>query len=456
MAPCSNDQRSRIIYASSLAGALPTRTMAILRSGSGSVSSESQLRSLFLVMALARAWHQIIDDPRSVAGYFCILLPAALPVPKFLGVGSHRSNRPHLGPCAGGCVGLAPRARERAGRIFRRKRGLPWRYESMSAVTRPRVLCLPTGPDEYAAAVVRALASVADVDFILPRPMLDRYRDDLPATVRLHPVHWPRHRDPRNLLLLARIAWIVQRRKPDVIHFLGDSVTWLVLALPFIRCPIVVTVHDVHYHPGDTQSRRVPMATVRRLRRAADALIVHGDGLNVRPRGHGGGTALPHPRGRASSAGSPGSPCPSSRPPAPARRSGTNGPLFRPRSWPTRDSGLLIEASDESSGDARQRAVRGGRPRSRPGTVARMSSRRRSWFEVRDRYVPDDEMAQLLLDADCSSCPIWRLRKVALPHWPQAPPCPSSRQTSANSAVSSRNSGSVGWWPSTHLRLQAL
>ena len=54
----------------------------------------------------------------------------------------------------------------------------------MYVAHRPRVLCLPTGPDEYAAAVVRALAGAADVEFILPEPMLDRYRDDLPAGVQ--------------------------------------------------------------------------------------------------------------------------------------------------------------------------------------------------------------------------------------------------------------------------------
>ena len=39
----------------------------------------------------------------------------------------------------------------------------------MSLGKRPRILCLPTGPDEYAVAVVRALAAVADVTFVLPR-----------------------------------------------------------------------------------------------------------------------------------------------------------------------------------------------------------------------------------------------------------------------------------------------
>lgn len=126
----------------------------------------------------------------------------------------------------------------------------------MSDDWRPRILCLPTGPDEYAVAVVRALAAVAEITFVLPKAMLARYRDDLLPTVRVLPVRWPRHRDPRNLLLVATLARIVWRTKPDVIHFLGDSVTWLLLALPFIRCPIVVTVHDVRYHPVASVARK--------------------------------------------------------------------------------------------------------------------------------------------------------------------------------------------------------
>ena len=268
----------------------------------------------------------------------------------------------------------------------------------MSLAVRPRVLCMPTGPDEYAVAVVRALATAADVVFVLPENLLLRYRDDLPPTVQLHPLRWRRHRDPRCLSSVAAFAGIVRRTKPDVIHFLGDSVTWLVLALPFLRSPLVVTVHDVHYHPGDTQSRRVPMATIQLLRRAAHALIVHGEGLAADLAATGvappaGIHVVEHPV--------------LDRQVRLARRLGLRrrpddgAPvvLFFGRVMAYKGLGLLIEASDRvvrSVPDARFVVAGQGPDLER----LRAELARRPWFEVRDRNVPDSEVAQLFLDAD--------------------------------------------------------
>ena len=263
----------------------------------------------------------------------------------------------------------------------------------------PRVLCLPTGPDEYAGAMVRALASEAEVEFVAPVPFLKCYGDDLPAAVRTHPLSWPRHRDPRNLALLRRISRVVRDTTPDVIHFLGDSVVWLVLALPFLRrLPLVVTVHDVDYHPGDTQSRTVPMATIQILRRAADAIIVHGEGLRrellktcIAPPCGVHVTAHPvldrhvrlaHRLGLKS-------------------RTDDNRPtvLFFGRIVSYKGLGLLIEASDHvAKACPGVRFVVAGQGPDLACWRAALAAR--SWFEVRDRYIPDAEAAQLFLDAD--------------------------------------------------------
>ena len=269
----------------------------------------------------------------------------------------------------------------------------------MSSSDRPRVLCLPTGPDEYSVAIARALASEAQVHFVAPRPLIERYRDDLPTGLTLHPLRWPRHRDPRNLALVARILRLVRAVRPDVVHFLGDSVVWLVLGLPALRrLPLVVTVHDVHYHPGDVQSRTVPMATVRLLRRAADALIVHGPDLRaellatgVRPRA--GAHVISHPvldrhRRLAEYAGL-------------ARSASAGAPriLFFGRMMAYKGLGLLVEASDRvaaSCPDARFVVAGRGPDLDR----WRRQLAVRPWFEVRERDIPDLEVAQLFLDAD--------------------------------------------------------
>lgn len=212
---------------------------------------------------------------------------------------------------------------------------------------RRRVACIANGPDEYAAATVRALAASADVLVIGADAWVARYEGDLPRAVTRAAVPWPRHRDPRGLVL----AWRVVRRlgtfDPDVVHFLGDNVFWLLLALPWLRrWPLVVTVHDVVYHPGDNQSSRVPMATVRRLRQAATAAIVHGRGLaaqlastGVRPAA--GIHVLPHLLlDRLARRERPAEPCSA----GPAASGSTLRLLFFGRVMAYKGLGVLVEA----------------------------------------------------------------------------------------------------------------
>jgi glycosyltransferase involved in cell wall biosynthesis len=164
------------------------------------------------------------------------------------------------------------------------------------------------------------------------------------------------------------------------------------------RWPLVVTVHDVAYHPGDVQSRTVPMPTVRRLRHAARAVIVHGSGLRkellatgVRPPA--GVHAVAHPvldrhvrLGRRLGLES-------------QRVDGRRRILFFGRVMAYKGLHLLIEASDHVVTDHPDvRFVVAGRgpelDRLRP------ELERRPWFELHDRYIPDEEVAQLFLDAE--------------------------------------------------------
>lgn len=273
----------------------------------------------------------------------------------------------------------------------------------MSAARRLRVLCLPTGPDEYAVAMVRALSTAAEVTFAVPTVMMARFADELAAVARLDEARWPRHRDPRNLLLVARILRLVRQTRPDVLHFLGDSVFWLALLLPFLRgLPKIVTVHDVTFHPGDVASRTVPTTTIRMLRHAADALIVHGPGLRQDLIASGVGHAadvhvVAHPvldrHARLARR-------------LALQRSGAAGPcvLFFGRVMAYKGLDLLIAASDRIAirfPDIRF-IVAGTGPdlqRLRPALAAR------PWFEVRDRYVGDEETAQLFCDADILALP---------------------------------------------------
>ena len=267
-----------------------------------------------------------------------------------------------------------------------------------------RVTCLLTGSVDYAIAIAEALAPFHDVELIAPADLVARHAGDVDPRLRLVPIPWPRHRSLANLALLARLRVHLARRRPQVLHFVGDSVVWLVLALPFLRrYPLVVTVHDVDYHPGDVQSRRVPMRLVQRLRRSATALIVHGEGLrrDLASRGLAppAGIHVVHhlvlmryvrlarAQGMSSASGD-----------------GTYRVLFFGRVMAYKGLAVLIAAADLVVEDRPhvRFVVAGTGPeldRLRP------ELERRPWFDVRDRFVPDDEVSQLFVDADIIALP---------------------------------------------------
>ena len=215
-------------------------------------------------------------------------------------------------------------------------------------------------------------------------------------------------------MLARRIITRLRGFAPDVVHFLGDSVLWLLLALPWLRrFPLVVTVHDVVYHPGDVQSRRVPIASVRRFRRAADALIVHGQGLRdaliatgVRPPG--GVHVVAHPildrharlagfgPGRAPATSTPSSPA--------ASTNDAQRLLFFGRAMAYKGLAVLVEAAEQLV--ARHPAVRlviaGAGPEL--DRLAPMLERQ-PWVELHRGYVPDEAVADLFHAADAVILP---------------------------------------------------
>jgi hypothetical protein len=129
-----------------------------------------------------------------------------------------------------------------------------------------RVVCLQTGPLDYCVEFAAAAARRVELPLIGAAAELEPIRDQLPAELALAPLPWPRHRSLANLRLLRDVLARIRDHRPAVVHFLGDSTLWLNLALPFLRhLPRVVTIHDVHLHPGDVQSRRVPRRAQRRV-----------------------------------------------------------------------------------------------------------------------------------------------------------------------------------------------
>lgn len=142
------------------------------------------------------------------------------------------------------------------------------------------ILLLATTTADYSIEYANALAGRVRLTLLAPETLLGPYVSVLDGRIELHLLRWPRHRSLRNPLFLVRLVALIRRLRPDVVHFLAEGVTWLALITPALRgYGLVTTMHDVSYHPGDHESRRVPRRFADWLVGQSDRVIVHGDAL---------------------------------------------------------------------------------------------------------------------------------------------------------------------------------
>jgi glycosyltransferase involved in cell wall biosynthesis len=153
--------------------------------------------------------------------------------------------------------------------------------ECKAADDRLRVVLIAPYSVDYAYAFATAVASGADLLALMPRAFVASRSPPSSPNLTICPVDWPpRHRNPRNPAFVLTLLRIIRRYKPDIIHVLQEKNVWLNLLMPFLgNVPVVTTVHDVEYHPGDTTSQNVPCWCPRLFIRQSDAIIVHGAGL---------------------------------------------------------------------------------------------------------------------------------------------------------------------------------
>ncbi|MDH3663582.1 MAG: glycosyltransferase family 4 protein [Alphaproteobacteria bacterium] len=143
-----------------------------------------------------------------------------------------------------------------------------------------RIACVQSFPIDYCLDYVNAIASIGEVDFLASNRALADRDVYLDPRVRLTRLAWPRHRSLANIGLLRQMTQVIRARDVDLVHFLGDDVTWLNL-LPYLigRRPTVITVHDAEPHPGDTESGMMPRFVINRFNSGATRLIVHGENI---------------------------------------------------------------------------------------------------------------------------------------------------------------------------------
>ncbi len=127
---------------------------------------------------------------------------------------------------------------------------------------------------DYAVEYARTVTGFCDVTVCLPESASDEQKSYVDGLVDLRPIAWPRHRDVRNLRHVGEVRRLIKHKQPDIVHFLSDHVVWLNLVAALERTrSVVATVHDLDLHPGDTQSGKIPRWCVNWLRRSADAVV---------------------------------------------------------------------------------------------------------------------------------------------------------------------------------------
>ncbi len=143
-----------------------------------------------------------------------------------------------------------------------------------------KVLLIGGEPVDYTLAFANGLAAHAEVTLILPKRRFEALQSSIDPSITLHMLDWPRHSSLSNPAFMWRLTRLIHAEKPDVIHLLSNTVLWLNLAVPFWRrFPLVTTVHDVSLHPGDRDTAVLPAWSPRLMARQSDDLVVHGETL---------------------------------------------------------------------------------------------------------------------------------------------------------------------------------
>jgi glycosyltransferase involved in cell wall biosynthesis len=252
---------------------------------------------------------------------------------------------------------------------------------------------------DYSTEYANALAKRGRVTLLAPVNSFAQVTRFLDKTVDLRLLNWPRHRSPSNFLFLFRLWRLIESIRPDIVHFLAEGVIWLSFLAPIASAKygIVTTMHDVEYHPGDHESHRVPRWFVNRLLNHSDKVIVHGarlraDAERCYPELRGRIEILPHliirrylliaEEHRLRRCDDP-----------------RINILFFGRIYSYKGLDVLIKCiSIVAQHIDNFRVIIAGQGENMENYLKMMSDP--SLFEVRNRYIPDLEAAQLFTDAD--------------------------------------------------------
>ncbi|MBX5083513.1 glycosyltransferase family 4 protein [Rhizobium lentis] len=143
-----------------------------------------------------------------------------------------------------------------------------------------KALLLVSELEDYTISFASGVAQHLDVVLAVPRRRYAHLASSIDPAVDLHLLDWPRHRSLSNPWFLFQLTRLIRQEQPNLIHLLSNSTLWLNLAVPFWRpIPLVTTVHDVQVHPGDSDTRTLPVWAPELMVKQSGHLVVHGEGL---------------------------------------------------------------------------------------------------------------------------------------------------------------------------------
>jgi glycosyltransferase involved in cell wall biosynthesis len=180
---------------------------------------------------------------------------------------------------------------------------------------------------------------------------------------------------------IIKLILFIRERKPDVVHFNG-CYPWMSFILPVIRdIPMVMTIHDIVPHPG---SSKTDIEAVRdHLLSYADRGIVHGEYArdNIRNVDRSIVRVIPHGNYSFFSEG------------ATCSEVADRTFIFFGRISVYKGIGYLVKAINELNAEGKDlRLVIAGEGDLTPYMD---DIQGRPWFEVHNRYVPDEEVGEI-------------------------------------------------------------
>lgn len=150
-------------------------------------------------------------------------------------------------------------------------------------MTKRKVVHISRGYEDYVISLANQLAAYVDLHLVLAAadewitPMLD-------SRVNVIATGAPRVSSTGNLKSMAKLARIVHKISPDIIHY-QSGVIWESLAPSWLTgARVITTVHDVVHHPHQLRNQFTPQLLIDRLAKRSDVLIVHGECLRQQAR----------------------------------------------------------------------------------------------------------------------------------------------------------------------------